>query len=289
MKRGIIIFARNNGYVYYIKIACASAGYARKNLNGFDEICLVTDSESVNGQEDFIEKYFDRTIISDNFQPENTRLFKDTANSPEYASFKNMGRSEVYELSPYEETLVIDCDYFIMSDTLDQVWGSENDFMINYQYRDIAGRHGGNISYIDDFTIPMCWATVFFFRKSDFAENLFNLITHIKFNYKYYYALYNCSGSLFRNDFAFAMALHILNGNVPFKAPSLPIDYLNNSFDLDDIFRINDATDVIMYCAKAESVEDHLLSRFTNTDLHIMNKRAIERNVDTMLELGETL
>jgi hypothetical protein len=44
-----------------------------------------------------------------------------------------------------------------------------------------------------------------------------------------------------------------------------------------------------MYCAKAESVEDHLLSRFTNTDLHIMNKRAIERNVDTMLELGETL
>ena len=60
-------------------------------------------------------------------------------------------------------------------------------------------------------------------------------------------------------------------------------------FDLDDIFRINDTTDVIMYCAKAETIEEHLLSRFTNTDLHIMNKRAIERNVDTMLELGETL
>ena len=287
--RGIILFARNNGYVDYVKIACASAGYARKNLSEFDEICLVTDSASVDEHPELIKQYFDRTIISDNFQPENTRLFKDTANSPEYASFKNMGRSEVYELSPYEETLVIDCDYFIMSDTLDQVWGSENDFMINYQYRDISGRHGGNISYIDDFTIPMCWATVFFFRKSEFAENLFNLITHIKYNYKYYYALYNCSGNLFRNDFAFAIALHMLNGNVSFKAPSLPIDYLNNSFDLDDIFRINDTTDVIMYCAKAETIEEHLLSRFTNTDLHIMNKRAIERNVDTMLELGETL
>ena len=287
--RGIILFARNNGYVDYVKIACASAGYARKNLSEFDEICLVTDSASADEHPELIKQYFDRTIISDNFQPENTRLFKDTANSPEYASFKNMGRSEVYELSPYEETLVIDCDYFIMSDTLDQVWGSENDFMINYQYRDISGRHGGNISYIDDFTIPMCWATVFFFRKSEFAENLFNLITHIKYNYKYYYALYNCSGNLFRNDFAFAIALHMLNGNVSFKAPSLPIDYLNNSFDLDDIFRINDTTDVIMYCAKAETIEEHLLSRFTNTDLHIMNKRAIERNVDTMLELGETL
>ena len=287
--RGIILFARNNGYVDYVKIACASAGYARKNLSEFDEICLVTDSASADEHPELIKQYFDRTIISDNFQQENTRLFKDTANSPEYASFKNMGRSEVYELSPYEETLVIDCDYFIMSDTLDQVWGSENDFMINYQYRDIAGRHGGNVSYIDDFTIPMCWATVFFFRKSEFAENLFNLITHIKYNYKYYYALYNCSGNLFRNDFAFAIALHMLNGNVAFSAPSLPIDYLNNSFDLDDIFRVNSANDVIMYCAKAETIEEHLLSRFTNTDLHIMNKRAIERNVDMMLELGETL
>jgi hypothetical protein len=289
MKRGIIIFARNNGYVDYVKIACASAGYARKHLSGFNEICLITDTSSHDDNPKLIEQYFDRTIISDNFQPENTRLFKDTANSPEYASFKNMGRSEVYDLSPYDETLVIDCDYFIMSDTLDQVWGSENDFMINYQYRDIAGRHGGNISYIDDFTIPMCWATVFFFRRSEYAENLFNLITHIKFNYKYYYALYNCSGNLFRNDFAFAMALHILNGNVSFKAPSLPIDYLNNSFDLDDIFRVNAANDIIMYCAKAETVEEHLLSRFTNTDVHIMNKRAIGRHVDTMLEMGETV
>ena len=158
--KGIVIFARNNGYVDYVKIACASAGFARKNLKGFDEICLITDTTILHPE--LVEKHFDRVILSNSFQPENTRLFKDTANGPEYAPFKNMGRSEVYELSPYEETLVIDCDYFIMSDTLDQVWESENDFMINYQYRDVAGRHGGNISYIDDFTIPMCWATVFY-------------------------------------------------------------------------------------------------------------------------------
>ena len=289
MSRGIIIFARNNGYVDYVKIACAAAGYARKNLSGFDEICLVTDEVSDEQHPELVEKYFDRTIISNDYQPENTRLFKDTANSPEYASFKNMGRSEVYELSPYEETLVIDCDYFIMSNTLDQVWGSENDFMINYQYRDVAGRHGSNISYIDDFTIPMCWATVFYFRKSEFAENVFNLITHIKHNHKYYYTLFNCTGSLYRNDFAFAMALHIINGNVPFTTPSLPIDYLNNSFDLDDIFKVNDTNDIIMYCAKPDKIEEHILTRFTNTDLHIMNKRAIERNIDTMLEFGDTL
>jgi hypothetical protein len=83
------------------------------------------------------------------------------------------------------------------------------------------------------------------------------------------------------------MALHILNGSVAFDVPSLPINYLNNSFDLDDIFRVNSHNDVIMYCADAERITDHILSRFTNTDLHIMNKKAIGRFIDDFLSNGE--
>ncbi len=199
-----------------------------------------------------------------------------------------MGRSDVYELSSYDETLVIDSDYFIMNNVLDQVWDSANDVMINCKYRDVSERHKDNISYLDNFSIPMYWATVFYFKKSDFAENLFTLISHIKYNYKYYYYLYNCSGNLFRNDFAFSMALHILNGSVAFDVPSLPIDYLNNSFDLDDIFRVNSHDDIIMYCADAERITDHLLSRFTCTDLHIMNKKAVSRFIDDFLLHGES-
>jgi hypothetical protein len=174
-----------------------------------------------------------------------------------------------------------------MNNILDQVWDSDNDVMINCKYRDVSERHKENIEYIDNFSIPMYWATVVYFKKSEFAENLFTLISHIKYNYKYYYYLYNCSGNLFRNDFAFSMALHILNGSVAFDVPSLPIDYLNNSFDLDDIFRVNSHNDIIMYCADAERVTNHLLSRFTNMDLHIMNKKAIGRFVDDFLSNGE--
>jgi hypothetical protein len=83
------------------------------------------------------------------------------------------------------------------------------------------------------------------------------------------------------------MALHILNGSVAFDVPSLPIEYLNNSFDLDDIFRINAHNDVIMYCADAEQVSSHILSRFKDMDLHIMNKKAIERFIDDLLVNGE--
>jgi len=287
MSKGIIIFAQNNEYINYAETACACAGYARKNLSLFDEICLITNTETLESNETLINEYFDRVITSSIFQPDNVRLFKDTTDKIEYAPFKNMGRSEVYELSPYAETLLIDSDYFIMNDVLDQVWDSENDVMINCKYRDVSERHKENIEYIDNFSIPMYWATVVYFRKSDFAENLFTLVSHIKYNYKYYYYLYNCSGNLFRNDFAFSMALHILNGSVAFDVPSLPIDYLNNSFDLDDIFRVNSHNDIIMYCADAKKVTNHLLSRFTNTDLHIMNKRAIGRFIDDFLSNGE--
>jgi hypothetical protein len=287
MSRGIIIFAQNNEYINYAEQACACAGYARRNLSLFDEVCLITNSETLQSEEKLINEYFDNVIVSDNFQPENIRLFKDTTDKLDYAPFKNMSRSEVYKLSPYDETLVIDSDYFIMNDILDQVWNSDNDVMINSKYRDISGRHKENIEYIDNFSIPMYWATVFYFKKSDFAENLFTLISHIKHNYKYYYYLYNCSGNLYRNDFAFSMALHILNGSVAFDVPSLPIEYLNNSFDLDDIFRINAHNDVIMYCADAEQVSSHILSRFKDMDLHIMNKKAIERFIDDLLVNGE--
>jgi hypothetical protein len=287
MSRGIIIFAQNNEYVNYAEQACACAGYARKNLSLFDEICLITNTETLKSNKKLINKYFDNVIVSDSFQPDNIRLFKDTSDKLEYASFKNMGRSEVYDLSPYDETLVIDADYFIMNDILDQVWESNNDVMINCKYRDASGRHKENIEYLDNFSIPMYWATVFYFKKSDFAENLFTLISHIKYNYKYYYYLYNCSGVLYRNDFAFSMALHILNGSVAFDVPSLPFNYLNNSFDLDDIYRVNSHNDIIMYCADAERITNHLLSRFKNMDIHIMNKKAIARCIDDLLSYGE--
>jgi hypothetical protein len=283
-QRGIIILARDNENFSYAEIASMSAAYARKHLSKFDEICLITDQITYDKKHKVIEGSFDRIIIDDVVTENNLRFFKDTANSTNTGQFLNTNRSNVYELSPYEETLVIDADYIIMSDVLDQVWGSENDFMINYKYHDISGRGNTNIQYLDDFTIPMCWATVFYFKKSEYTENLFFMINHIKNNYSYYHQLYNCTGSMFRNDYAFSIAIHIMNGGIQANTPSLPIEYLNNSFDLDDIFRVNSDNDIIMFCAKRENRHEHVLGRFTNMDLHIMNKFAISRNIDQFWE-----
>ena len=42
-----------------------------------------------------------------------------------------------------------------------------------------------------------------------------------------------------------------------------------------------------MYCADAERITNHILSRFKNMDIHIMNKKAIARCIDDLLENGE--
>ena len=51
-------------------------------------------------------------------------------------------------------------------------------------------------------------------------------------------------------------------------------------------FRVNNSNDIIMYCAKAEKTSEHILARFNNTDIHIMNKKSIERNINEFLDCG---
>lgn len=285
MTKGIIIFARNNENYNYAKMAVVCAGFVRNNLKKFDEICLVTDEFTYSSNKDIIDNAFDRVIEQDELNATgNTRRYQDTSGNMIPTTWKNLDRSDVYKISPYDETLVIDADYFIMSPTLDNVWGSSNDFMINSQYRDIAGRHEHEVLYLDDFTIPMVWATVFYFKKSEYAENLFTIIDMIKKNYQYYCALYNAPRGLYRNDFVFSMALHILNASIPNSVPTLPIEYINNSFDLDDIFRVNSAKEIIMYLARKQDNRDFILGLFNNIDLHIMNKNAIDRHYDDFIK-----
>jgi hypothetical protein len=61
-------------------------------------------------------------------------------------------------------------------------------------------------------SLPYVWATAFLFRKTEPARLFFELVAKIKRNYDYYRLLYNVQEGNFRNDYAFAIAHHILNG-----------------------------------------------------------------------------
>jgi hypothetical protein len=61
--------------------------------------------------------------------------------------------------------------------------------------------------------LPYVWATAFAFRKTERARLFFELVGMVKRNYDYYRLLYNIREGNFRNDYAFAIAHYILNGN----------------------------------------------------------------------------
>jgi hypothetical protein len=139
---------------------------------------------------------------------------------------------------------------------------------------------------IDDVGIKLYWATVIYFRKSSLSEHLFNLVQHIQENYDYYKDLYYFSSGMFRNDNAFSIAIHMMNGFNDFESivKELPIPGLLMSWDVNDIHSVK-FNDIILFVEKPDANGTYILSRIKNTDVHIMNKWAINRHADELISI----
>jgi hypothetical protein len=202
--KGIVFFAFNTGNVDYVKIADASAKLATKNLGL--PITLITDLNS-NPKFDY-----DKIIRVDNnvknFRPDSTN-----------ATWRNAGRANVYDHSPYDLTILLDCDYLALDNSLLKLLDQP------YDYKLMHNSHGVNgpihKKMWTQYSLPFVWATVVLFRKTDRAKEYFNLIKRVERNYKYYKTLFNGSGS-YRNDYAFAIADIILNGYTVDEYKSIP-------------------------------------------------------------------
>jgi hypothetical protein len=140
---------------------------------------------------------------------------------------------------------------------------------------------------IDDMGITLYWATVVYFKKSTVAEHLFSLVKDIQENYAYYRDLYYFTSSMFRNDNSFSIAVHMLNGfsNEGYAIKELPITGLLMSWDTNDIQEVNGINDITLYVEKPDAPGAFLLTRLKDTDVHIINKWAINRYTDKLIEL----
>lgn len=292
MTRGVLMYAHNNSEIDYFKIACANALMVRKNLGV--PVTLVTDEGTLSWgrkalDEKFVEYCFENIIeVNRDYMFQNPRNFSDTSFSSKSLLFYNCNHWEAYHLSPYDETLFIDCDYLIMSPALNNCWGSNNDVMIDSRIYSPASDKAPYTKYIDAFGIKQYWATVIYFKKTDFAEFLFSTVRHIQENYRYYKDLYLMSNGMFRNDNAFSIAIHTLNGYMNTEdsiVGELPIPGLLMSWDVDDIHSVQGINDIILYGEKLDLKGNYILSRLKNTDIHIMNKWAINRVADRLIEL----
>ena len=190
--------------------------------------------------------------------------FRYDRDSKEFVQWRNIGRNLAYELSPYDETLVIDIDYIVQDRELLKIFELDWDYILMRDARSLNNEYipatmGSN-------SLPFVWATVFAFRKTERAEMFFNLVQRIQNNYHYYRDLFNVESRQYRNDYAFAIADVILNGfRVNYN--SIPGPLLNVTQSIESI-TIKDNKFIIKDTSKAYVVP--------KMNLHLMGKQYLQ-------------
>lgn len=197
MTTGVLLYCFDTPEVKYHRLAERCVAQIKKYLKL--EITIVTNMETFK-----------------EFKPMGMINYKlvtaKTTNSRSYRgkniAWYNKERALAYDHSPYDTTILMDCDYFVFSSTLLEIAKTEFDVMLHDRVNDITGQN--MIQGTDEATLPLVWATVTLFKKNDNARAVFDMIKHIQEHYPHYRNLYRIKYLNYRNDFAFAVALHQL-------------------------------------------------------------------------------
>lgn len=282
MKKGVVLFAHNNRQIDYAKMALVSGGLAKKNLGV--PVSLVTDQSTIDWLKESnlwnkALETFEQIIDVERPTDLQQRKFKDGKESVT-APFKNSNRSSVWDLTPYDRTLMIDCDYFIFSDALNEYWDCDSDILISTKYNDVQGERIGYLDkHISDTGVRLLWATTVMFTKNENTKVFFELVKHIKDNYKKFADIFRFDSRMYRNDISFGIARHILYGfetdNDYAMPPVLSVP------DMDLIYDVNKNGIQVL----TANLNDYTLCNVKDRDIHIMNKQSITRHIDKFMEL----
>lgn len=187
MTQGVVIFATNNGGYDYESLACWSESRIHRHLG------------------------LPVTIISQDTDAMSQRWFDDLGTT---VPWYNRNRSDVYDLSPYDETLVLDADYVVCSDHLKAVFHSQQDFLAMGKAYDVTGLNDfSSLNYFGKHRMPVSWATVMFFRRGKLAQGIFSAMQMVRENWEHYRSLYQFERTVYRNDYALSIAQNIMHGH----------------------------------------------------------------------------
>jgi hypothetical protein len=259
MTTGALIFAYNNDQTDYVSMAAWSARNIRRHLD--IPVAVVTDSVPADG-------LFDHVIVQGS-QSVNTRYFSDYGT---HVTWHNTTRASALELTPWDQTLVLDADYVVASSDLTKVLNSQQDFLAHSWAYDITGLNDfSGLNYFGNYRMPMTWATVMMFRRSQHAELIFDSMNMIRDNWSHYCNLYANTKTTYRNDHALSIALGTVNGHtthhnsIPWGLASLTLQHDLQQIS-PDCYRVN--------FVNLEQKPQWISIR--NQDFHAMGKQQLE-------------
>jgi hypothetical protein len=286
MTQGVLIFAHNNRDIDYAVMSIVSGALAKKHLNV--PVSLATDASTIDWMKtsksyDRAVSIFEQIIEVETPVIDNHRRLHD-GNDSKTVPFVNSNRSSVWDITPYDRTLLIDSDFLILSDRLSQYWQLDSDIMIGESMQDIleSSRAGYHDSYISDVGPHLYWATTVMFTKNKYTQMFFDLVKTIRANYSYYADMYRFNPSQYRNDISFSIAKHILNGFETDKTLSLPP--VLTTLDKDVLYKV-DSDNRLTFLINNDLNSNYCATTIKGLDVHVMNKQSLIRNADSLLEL----
>ena len=220
MTQGVVIFAFNNDVIDYVAMANWSARNIHRNLDL--PVCVVTDKTCLPSDHNF------DAVVHAQATDTHWRHFKDFGAS---ATWYNGHRVHAYDLTPWDQTLVLDADYVVASNQLKCLFSADQDFLAHGRAIEVTGHQ----SFEENNTfgrhrVPMSWATVMMFRRSTTAQLIFDSMSMIQQHWRHYLDLYGISKKTYRNDIALSIAQLIVNGH-GLQAPFIPWDLVSVEAD----------------------------------------------------------
>jgi hypothetical protein len=259
MTTGALIFAFNNEETNYLEMAAWSAQNIHRHLN--IPVAVVTNSTDAG-----LYKQFEKVIFA-GAETGGSRYFEDYAAT---VSWHNAGRADAYNLTPWERTLVLDADYIVASNQLQQVINADSDFLCHRLAFDLAeARLLNELNQFGQHKLPMWWATVMMFKRSNTAQYIFDSMNMIKNNWQHYRDLYGIQKNTYRNDFALSIALGIVSGHTG-QVDEIPWD-LNSVVPSTRVSRWHGPDGYLLEYTDQEKKPKQL--SFTGLDFHAMGKR----------------
>lgn len=285
MKKGVLLFAHNSREIDYARMSIISGSLAKHYLGL--PVSLVTDASTISWMQtsDCYDKaidVFDKIIEADTVEYSNYRRLHDGP-MPSLVPFINFDRSMAYDYTPYEQTLLIDTDFLIFSNRLNEFWDSSDTVLISSAMQDICdkSRAGYQDRYVSDTGVHLYWATTVMFTKNEYSKIFFDLVKHIKENYNIYSDLYSFFNvTQYRNDIAFSIAKHILDGFSTDTSSTLPP--IVTTIDKDILYEVK--KDLLVFLITPKNDSAYVLASSKGVDIHVMNKQSIIRNYDKLME-----
>ena len=180
----------------YTELAKISAALVRKHLRL--PVAIVSDVE-VDG--------FDENIIVSKPLCDTRHVF--LGDTHQSYNWYNNHRRQLYELTPFDRTLLLDVDYFLQSDRYLACFEQDSPFQIVGEVYDPTGRNSfDRYARLPNRTIPQMWATAIYWNRA--ASTHFEYANMIAENYTYYSKVFGFSHKQYRNDMVFSIVAHML-------------------------------------------------------------------------------